>query len=182
MLAPPLELFIRLFVCLEVSQSPNFKPIWLLYTNVSVRACVRVFVRVYSGYASLCLCFDVVLAVNFIAKYYQHTRNDLRFGDCLHVYEWEICFNTFHCHCAELCVLCCCCCCSLTHKHTLNSLLLYRSDICIMCDFWFLLGSFGGLRVSMCVGWVCAYVYACNRKHLNIQPKSVVLIAKFFRR
>lgn len=34
-----------------------------------------------------------------------------------------------------LCVLWCCCCCSLTHKHTLNSLLLYRSDICIMCDF-----------------------------------------------
>lgn len=31
---------------------------------------MRVFVRVYAGYASLCLCFDVVLAVNFIAKYY----------------------------------------------------------------------------------------------------------------
>lgn len=70
--------FIRLFVCLEVSQSPNSKP-----TNACVRACICACVR------GLCfaLCFNVVLAVNFTAKYYNTQEMIYVFDDCLHVYE-----------------------------------------------------------------------------------------------
>lgn len=114
-----------LFVRLEVSQSPKLQT-HMIVVHKCVCACVC-----YSG---LCfaLCFNVVLAVNFIAKYY-NTRGMIYVSVIVYMCtnERSALIHFIAVAIAIAIVLCvrCCGCCSLTHKHTLNSLLLYRSDI-----------------------------------------------------